>query len=139
MINMNFIRIRDYLDLPKVEIIDADFCYYNITNEIIAMNIDDARNYAEEFIEFAAQINPIAREIDIVLLSLLHEFGHHETYYLLTEEEEVEEKFMRMLYQGIGENVTGYFNLPSERMATEWALDFAEKNIDKIKELDIYE
>jgi hypothetical protein len=35
--------------------------------------------------------------------------------------------------------VTGYFNLPSERMATEWALDFAEKNIDKIKELDIYE
>ena len=136
---MNFIKIRDYLDLPKVEIIESDFCYYNITNEIIAMNIDDARNYAEEFIKFAAQINPIAREIDIVLLSLLHEFGHHETYYLLTEEEEVEEKFMRMLYQGIGHDVTGYFNLPSERMATEWALDFAEKNIDKIKELDIYE
>ena len=136
---MNFIKIRDYLDLPKVEIIESDFCYYNITNEIIAMNIDDARNYAEEFIEFAAQINPIAREIDIVLLSLLHEFGHHETYYLLTEEEEVEEKFMRMLYQGIGQDVAGYFNLPSERMATEWALDFAEKNIDKIKELDIYE
>lgn len=136
---MNFIKIRDYLDLPKVEIIESDFCYYNITNEIIAMNIDDARNYAEEFVEFAAQINPIAREIDIVLLSLLHEFGHHETYYLLTEEEEVEEKFMRMLYQGIGENVAGYFNLPSERMATEWALKFAEENIEKVKELDIYE
>lgn len=136
---MNFIKIRDYLDLPKVEIVEADFCFYDIVNEIIAMNIEDARNYAEEFVEFAAQINPIAREIDIVLLSLLHEFGHHETYYLLTEEEEVEEKFMRMLYQGIGENVAGYFNLPSERMATEWALKFAEKNIDKIKELDIYE
>lgn len=136
---MNFIKIRDYLDLPKVEIVEADFCFYDIVNEIVAMNIDDARNYTEEFIEFAAQINPIAREIDIVLLSLLHEFGHHETYYLLTEEEEVEEKFMRMLYQGIGEGVNGYFNLPSERMATEWALKFAEKNIDKIKELDIYE
>lgn len=136
---MNFIKIRDYLDLPKVEIVEADFCFYDIVNEIVAMNIDDARNYAEEFVEFAAQINPIAREINIVLLSLLHEFGHHETYYLLTEEEEVEEKFMRMLYQGIGENVAGYFNLPSERMATEWALKFAEKNIDKIKELDIYE
>jgi hypothetical protein len=83
-------------------------------------------------------------EVDIFLLSLLHEIGHSETWdefednfeeyslkrkqisfdlhllYYTNREQNIEEKIKELHFK--------YFDLPEERAATEWAVEYIKSN-----------
>lgn len=92
------------------------------------------------FMNYIKELNPNCNA-SCLLLSILHEVGHIETY----DEEEMEQ---RDFYYGIlqlnakntdmpiEELCDAYFRLPAETEATQWAIDFITNNpgiIEKYK------
>jgi hypothetical protein len=71
-------------------------------------------------------------------LGLLHEVGHHFTLDDLEEDEE--EYCMKTKKKLHGESVEDnfiYFDLPDEKLATEWAINYINKNKAKLFKLAI--
>jgi hypothetical protein len=69
---------------------------------------------------------------------LLHEVGHHFTLDDLEEDEE--EYCMKTKKKLHGESVEDnfiYFDLPDEKLATEWAINYINKNKAKLFKLAI--
>lgn len=81
-----------------------------------------------------------------ILISFLHEIGHHKTFESLTEEEWdfCEEKKKRIFKKirkantpkKIDKLQNQYFVLPDELKATEWAVDFIRKHPKKAKKMN---
>lgn len=74
--------------------------------------------------------NYTIKEREYFLFSLLHEVGHHYTFSDLTDEDLQYEIFCRKIlenfdkYRTADEINEAYFNLPAEKLATQWAIDF---------------
>lgn len=81
-------------------------------------------------------------ECDFFLASLLHEVGHTETYFALTDDENVEcfnakmELGRRMDAEPSNDELKNiyfeYFNLPDEYEATMWAIEYMRNNSEEI-------
>ena len=63
-------------------------------------------------------------DIDIFWLSFFHELGHSETYHL------VDESAFLIDADLLGDD---YYYHPREIIATEWAVNYINNNIDKVK------
>lgn len=119
---------------------DTDFSYYygedKVTFSLIIPKY--ANQYFQEFVNsIGADI-----EVDIFLVSLLHEVGHSETYDDLDDMEiaysdDIKAEIREELFAGVTEDrkkqlYFKYFNLPDERAATEWAIEYIRDNLEKI-------
>lgn len=94
----------------------------------------------EYFMNFVKKIRPECN-VPVFLLSLLHEIGHIMTY----DEDEMDNKDMiygllKMQFDESKQDDAAlqkydemYFNIPLERNATEWGIDFAMNNPELIK------
>lgn len=84
------------------------------------------------FMEFLRELG-LMENFDCITLSLLHELGHHETLEILTNEE-YETCCLAIDEIGIAFNDNDnkyyhcYWNIPSELMANEWLVNFANAN-----------
>lgn len=117
------------LDLDiNVPIKSGIFCAYDIENEIIYVNLDDAAYQGEEFYSFVEELFIDARQFSLGFLSLLHEFGHH---YDTMDYNAVEDTILRMAADSVE-----YYRIPSEYAATEWAVNFIVQNREKCEELN---
>ena len=106
--------------------IGEDFCYWERTSEINYAFVV-ASNNDIWFKEFANSLMPNLN-CDIFLLSLFHEIGHHETI------DDIEDDVLRECWKIKGElnqkktftkeDNFRYFNLPDEKAATEWGLQY---------------
>ena len=131
-----FLQECGYDDIRVKE--DTDFCYYP-TSQIIGYSFLCSKQSNDLFLEFIQGLNPLVT-FDIFLWSFLHELGHHETYDDLEDEEIMYSYDMKALinaaYVNDKEHIAmlskDYFNLPDEYAATMWAVNFANKNIDKL-------
>ena len=122
---LNFLELKDYN-----EIISDEFCYYRPEDDVIAMNYDDAFENADLFYEFLdSEVYPKAKEFNIILWSLLHEYGH-----LKDGEDPSYDMILRSLLSfapSSSSKTMAYFRLPRERNATTWAANYIRLNYDK--------
>ena len=97
---------------------------------------------------FMANFHRLAPEIncDTFLISFLHELGHHMTMPDLTEEDywycvdtvdvlEEEITTPGLPKERIMEIHQQYYDLPIERMATDWAIEYIFDNVEKVAAL----
>jgi hypothetical protein len=118
------LRAQKELDLdPDVRLEKGEFCAYHIEDEIIFLNLEDALYQGEEFYSFVEELFTEARQFSLSFLAFLHEFGHH---YDTMEYDEAEDYLLRIAMQD-----EGYYRIPSERAATEWAVDYIIRNREK--------
>lgn len=112
----------------------TDFSYFYIDSSIEYTFVISER-MDRLFMEYAKSIG-LKTKIDIFLLSFLHELGHHET---LDEIDDDDEEYSRLIKENLNsdndDNCKIYFALPDEKMATEWAINYINNNMDAIKNL----
>ena len=130
--------IKDFLREvnPAVKVHFQDYeLEVNIYEETVYVGQSIDKRADKYFMEYIESLNPEAKNINSTLLSLLHELGHIETW---TEKEANDKDFifgvLEYAYQDIDvfedeeilkDYCFKYFNIPLERSATEWAIDFA--------------
>lgn len=112
--------------------LDEDFYYEDIEEKIyVALTIAEKhdRLFEQVFNEIGLQ-----HKCDNFILSFFHELGHYETLHLLTEEEEKlsEKIYNKPSYED--SDYLEYYYSPREIIATTWAKDFINENVDKVKD-----
>lgn len=126
--------------------LDTDFGYYYASNRITySLVVSD--NMDRFFLDFAKSLNP-SLTCDIFLLSLLHEIGHEETLDELDDstiaycQDEKTRINMQYTFAELDKDedkmraaANEYFNLPDEKIATEWAIDYMVNNQAEISSL----
>lgn len=125
-------KVLSLLGLDQMRIHYSDACYYNVSTGSISMNIEDACTLEHEWYKNVAQYTHIGKSFNLIFWALLHEYGHYqdamETYS--DEEDKFYRELMLMMPEG-ADRVMAYFNLPSEKVATQWAAEFIEDNKEK--------
>ena len=118
------------LELDNIPVVESFSCYYDHINNYIGMNIEDACSLEKEWYENVSQYLSNGRDFNLILWSLLHEYGHYqdtlETWN--DEDETLCRELMYMMPEDSYERRMAYFNLPSEKVATKWAADFIREN-----------
>lgn len=110
-----------------------DWVYLNVEHVIgVALEeTKDEREWNKWMISYIEETYDYSINIDhMEIFSLMHELGHHMVGDICTNEE------YYMLYQQIedGDNY-GYRQIPDEKAADDWAIDFMKKHMDKLIEL----
>ena len=133
-LSKNILRFIEPLGIKKVKFGNT-FNYNSLTKEV------EYTIFSFESDKYLIDYVNNTYEIDITpwyfIFSLLHEVGHHNTLSKLTEEdykyEFVMRNFLRSRYCYLApEEINNwYFNLPAEKMATEWAIDYIDNNLKK--------
>lgn len=119
---INFLnKIANEFECEVVE--SNEFAYYYAENKICVTNAKSATD--DEFMALA-KANGLNKDVDIFTISFFHELGHNETI------DDVEEEF-----DGNKDSLTmeEYFYLEEEFLATEWAIDFCNENMDIVKKI----
>lgn len=125
--------INEIDDFEDVQL-DNEFCCYPTTNEIF-ISILATQNAIEEFMTTLLKRTTI-KDISEFTWSLLHEVGHCETVYLLTERTNNHCKNVkRKIKKGKVPTIT-YYTLTDEKIATNWAIRYIERNYERVKAFD---
>ena len=118
-------KILENFDVRVV--LGDDFSYDPETRTVyftpFTCSVDDFhRQWISDFFDFTVT------ERNYFLFSLLHEIGHHYTMESLTDEDLEYEILCRQALKFSDESDNrkneAYFSLPSEIIATQWAIDF---------------
>jgi len=110
---------------------DSDFNYYN-SSSTITYALIVAKDSAEWIKEFAIS-RGLKYDCGDFFLPFFHELGHHETMFLLEDEEEDYSNSIKKNLSSTKKDYFIYFNLPDEVMATDWAIDYINNNKDKLQ------
>lgn len=122
---------------------DNDFEYDNDDEVIFCGNLAD--NCEDKFTAFARS-KGLYRSADIRTIAFLHELGHYNTMDGLTKKQELISLLGKKLINGTptpNEFIANikyfiYYRLPVERVATEWAIDYANNNPADLATLDSF-
>ena len=121
-----------------------DYTYEIKSHKVIYAIIEKAsddfveKDFAQFLYEYGCE-----REVGIGILSLLHEIGHHMTYFSLNEKELVDSEWDKMCLEfasgyyeqnHYNHNII-YWHTPVEFVANVWAIDFVNEHIEAVKEL----
>lgn len=127
---------------PSVKVIHSDVSEYDDEENAIYLAVE---NDGEEmgFLRHLREVHncKFARDFPFCLWTLLHEMGHHFTAD--EEYDEDEDTAVRLVCACVPYeeacNDTAlqdlYYNLPSEYMATEWAIGFVSANFAHLRHL----
>ena len=141
--------IREINPMVQVKFQDLEL-EVDIDDEVIYVGKSVDKRADKYFMAFVKKINSKAEFINPALLSLLHELGHIETW--TTEDREMKDfmfNVLKLSYEDVDIFATDellkeycfqYFNIPLEKNATEWAIDFALEHkdlLDKYNWLEI--
>lgn len=116
--------------------------YYDLDEEEIVLGGVPDKVADRVFMRYVRELG-LMGDWNINTLTFMHELAHHLTLHLL-DEEEVEESqqiktFCSFLCNSFGDDENAcnmYFRCPEEAIATEWAVDFINNNIDIMKEFE---
>lgn len=104
----------------------TDFCVYmdtNIINWSIFYADENGTNFYNDFVKRF----PVAKDLDLFTLSILHEVGHLETEEDMEDDTKIDTDSL---------TDEEYFNLHNEKIATNWAGEWIEKNHNKAKQIN---
>ncbi|NLY81513.1 MAG: hypothetical protein GX078_01870 [Clostridiales bacterium] len=113
----------------KVELAGSDACYPYKKKIFFSI----LRDYESEkkFMDNLHVTYNDAPHLPIFLYVLLHEIGHINTYEKAYKEED-DNMRQNIMVKGDEE---AYFNLPTEKAATAWAVDYVKRNPKKAKNI----
>lgn len=104
----------------------SDFSYW-YSESLICFALAVAESNDIDFRDFCKELQP-ELHCDIFLLSFIHELGHHETLDEWNDEEYLDMKIQKEQINKMKvsqkEKNFMYFNIPDERRATEWGLQY---------------
>ena len=120
--------------------LDTDFAAYMEDKEVgYALMVADASD--KYFIPFCESIDKDVKA-DVFLLSIFHEIGHHMTWDNFSDAQkdkgwaakEIIEQIIKETddKEVIARENYNYFNLPEERAATEWGLNYIKTHADEV-------
>lgn len=109
----------------------TDFCYYYYEN-VVDYSIIVSERMDRMFMDFAKSIG-LKVECGVFILSLLHEVGHHMTIDEIDDDVYKYCEDVKANLTDSDEDVMTYFNLPDEKIATEWAIDYINNNFEIVK------
>ena len=123
--------------------LDTDFSAYMEDKEIgYALIVTDASD--KYFIPFCESIDKDVKA-DAFLLSMFHEIGHHMTWDDFSDAQidkgwaakEIIEQIIKETddKEVIARENYNYFNLPEERAATEWGINYIKTHADEVADL----
>lgn len=137
---INYVLNKFLAEFGLTARMDDGFYYY--TDDAIGYSLYINEDLNKWYMEYVHQLAPDI-ECDVLLVSILHEVGHHECDYLLSVEEDnycedrkqeiskalyvkdiTDEEKRKLNYQ--------YFELPDEHEATMWAINYMRDNFNKI-------
>lgn len=113
--------------------VGLDFAYYYAQSKIVYSLVSTEKT-DRLFMEFA-KANGLEVDCGIFLLSFFHELGHHETIEELDEKIENKCTKVKATLTDSEEDCKKYFALADEIIATEWAINYINNNVDSIREL----
>ena len=112
--------------------------YVDIDNLTINISLDTNEKEDEMFYNFVRKTFDF-NDFDIFVLSILHEIGHIMTYEPNTlHERDMMYLILQMAYENgksLQDYNEAYFNLPAEKLATEWAVSYYRYNRAECDEL----
>ena len=130
--------LTDFLNSEEIDVeadYGLDFCYdYTESKVYYSFLIPDRSG--EWLMEFAKE-HGLKYDCGSFFLSFFHEVGHHLTIDLLDEDEEEYSSDMKKSLSSTREDNFIYFNLPDEKIATEWAINYINNNKEKLSELSL--
>ena len=116
---------------------EADFGYYHNEN-VVAFGLLTTVNNDEFFGEYVEYMGGSA--LYSFVNSFLHEVGHHMTYDDITDEEYEYGQKVKAFLADKKEldkyDYITYFNLPIEKVATEWGIKYFRNNPQSVFELN---
>ena len=112
-------------------------------DDVIQYSILITDKFDKTFTDYARK-KGFPEKLDIFVLSLLHEIGHHKTIDYVPFHIRLGNKIMKKIYDlsikinyGWLEKVAyKYYDLYVERIATEWAINYAKENIEELINLE---
>ena len=116
---------------------EQDFAYYHNEN-VIAFGLLTTERNDECFGNFIEDLGGYGNYS--FLNSFFHELGHHETYEDISDRE-YEYGQMVKAYLADKEELNDYdfytyYNLPIERVATEWGIEYINSHFSEVSELN---
>ena len=113
-----------------LSVVEADDFYYMPETDEIGFSKYVYQEHDDKFLKFAQELG-LEYDVDVFLLSLLHEVGH----YFTIEDEELDAYWKIRLDKGAPTNVDEYYRDPIEAAATKWAVDYINDNFNEIEKL----
>lgn len=113
-----------------LSIVEADDFYYMPETDEIGFSKYVYEEHDAKFLEFAQELG-LEYDVDVFLLSLLHEVGH----FFTIEDEELDIFWKARLDNGAPTDVDEYYRDPIEAAATKWAVDYINNNFNEIEKL----
>lgn len=115
----------------------SDFSYW-YSDSLINFALVVTETNDRDFQEFCKELQP-KLHCDIFLLSFMHELGHHETVDEWEDDEYLDmkiqkEKINKMKVSQKEKNFM-YFNIPDEKRATEWGLQYIMEHQTEMMQL----
>ena len=115
---------------------DEDFSY-DVVNEVVLIPRDPYAELHSEFVKpFLDSVRRLGGSTDTYCTyywSLMHEVGH---FYTIDDIED-DDSDLRKLCCALGvESMEMYSNLPAERVATEWAVQWTEGNPEQAQKIN---
>lgn len=110
----------------------TEFCYLYSQSLILYSFVMPDLEIEHDFQASIDRLNPTVK-MDSFLWGLLHELGHHET---MDEIEETEYNYCQQVKEQINNqevDAVEYYDLIDERLATEWAVRYADAHALELK------
>ena len=119
---------------PEIGMLDfelsTDFAFWP-KEGIISVSIFSAEDDTKDFREFCASLGLDKADFDVFGVSFLHEVGHAATLETFSPQQRGSDTRRKKLIEDdlIAPNRNfRYFNLPTEKAATQWAINFIKTN-----------
>lgn len=124
--------LNDFLEPFECEVeVGPDFAYYYGSSTIMYSFVVSER-MDRLFMGFAKSIG-LKADIDIFLLSFMHEWGHHMTLEDLSDGEYKYSQDIKETLSSSDADCDIYFNLPDELAATTYAIDYINSHEKELK------
>ena len=115
--------------------VSEEFAYF-YDKDVVNYSLTTLGKQALYFKKFFYKLDNRIKDIDIFMLSILHEVGHSQTLNNIDDVLYEQEQRVKETLDGSkkADNYI-YFGLPSEMAATLWAIDFIIENSEKLSVL----
>ena len=107
--------------------LSTDFCYFP-SKRVVCWTLLVSEKNDKDFSNFFESLGCKVKA-DIFIYSLLHEIGHSQTLFLLSDEE-----YNYSHDRADDKTITNeeYFNLPNEIIATKWAVEYLNDHAEEV-------
>lgn len=115
----------------ELTVVPAEDFYYEAETETIGFATSIYQEHDKEFMDLAVSLG-LKYDVNVFLLSFLHEIGH----YFTLEDDSLDPYWLDYIENRNTWQPVKYYEHPVEKIATEWAINYINYNIENLKKLN---